>query len=464
MTSSPVLLVLLAYRLYPSWAVSAPLMRRSVDVSPGGAQHLTKTDEPEEKSKDLQSSLLEVEDVERIMKKAGVHEDVFDVKAFDRNGDGHLSRDELTGLGAAANLKGVASKLVQQLPQQAEKKYKEDIALFKKADVDGSSLLEAGEVDALLAQTPLAPGSFDWHKYDFDGNGALSQGEFLAAGDAVLQQVKHQHQVALEAQQQASLLEQEAISSEMQVFNDADKNHDGFLEQSEMDALNGRAGLTGFDWKVFDSDKDNRLNETEFLKSGPVAAAFGHARREERLLKRTQEGDEADRKIFQQADTNGNSLLEKHEVESLLHKVNISPHLFNWHDFDHDHDGKLSQEEFLEGGPAAFKSSLQGPSSFVEESGSEDDAEGVPSYLKDDFVVWAETDKDHSGYLDANEIHQLMKEADIKDIDWKVYDTDHDGRLSSEEFQRAADDLKEKASPQFRHKIQEALGEDTEGK
>lgn len=471
-------------------------MRRSVDVSPEGVQRLSASRTPREGSQDLQSSLLQVDDADKIMQHAGVHPDDLDVKAFDKDGDGYLSAEEMTALGGAANSKGVANKLAKLLPHTSEQegKHKEDIALFKSADTDGSSLLEAGEVDALLAKTPLEPGSFDWHRFDFDKDGKLSLGEFLAGGPAVSQQVQQElqrrHQ---EAQQQASLLEQEAMDQDTQIFRDADKNQDNFLEESEMDALNNRAGLTGFDWKVFDSDKDNRLNLAEFVKSGPAAAEFGQARQMELLLKRTKEGDEADRKIFKQADADGSSFLEEGEVNTLLNGRHIDTKLFNWHAFDHNHDGKLSEEEFLAGGTAALKASLQGPSaSLVEESGGDEQeedlqqkygdgdqensndeshGEGQESDLQteqesdlqteqDDLHVWLETDKDHSGYLESNEMEQLMQTADIKDFDWKVYDKDHDGRLSSAEWHMAAGEAKEKASLQFRQKIQEAMGED----
>lgn len=457
--------VLFAMLVHPAAAANPPLMRRIVDISPQGT--------PQEKREDPQSSLLEVQDVETIMEKAGVQKDVFNVKAFDKNGDGRLSRDELVGLGAAAKTKGLANKLAQLLPHQSEKEgsNKEDIALFKAADVDGSSLLEAREVGTVLAKTPLVPGSFNWRKYDFDGDGALNQGEFLAAGTGVLQEVKRQHQEALAAQQQASLLEQEVVSRETQVFQDADKNHNGFLEEPEMDDLNSRAGLTGFNWKNFDSDQDNRLSKAEFVRSGPAAAAFGEMKRLEPLLKRTKAGDDVDRKVFKKADTDGSSFLEKGEVESLLSRSHITTPLFNWHDFDRDHDGKLSEEEFLEGGPMALKASIEArPPSLVQESGAsrdadeDDDLEALADKREDDQQVWLEFDKDRSGYLETNEIDRLVKDAEIKDFDWKAYDRDHDGRLSPAEFDTASDEAKEKASSQFRQKVQQNLGEETKEK
>lgn len=449
---------------YPSAAATPPMMRRSADVSPQGAQHMSRVSEPQASSKASAppGSLLEVADVERIMEHAGVHKKDFDIKKFDQNGDGHLSADELRALAPTANAKGVPNKLVDLMSRKAEEdgRSKDDINWFNAADANSNSLLEAGEVDALLAKTPLPPGSFNWRKYDFDGDGALSRGEFLAAGSAVFDEVQQHRQAELEQadilaheQQQASLLEEESANAETQdahIFRLADTNQNGFLEESEMDELNNRAGLSGFKWKIFDEDKDNRLSPAEFVKSGPAASQFGEARRMEQLLQevstRTKEGDDEDRKVFKKADTDGSSFLEENEIDALLKKTNVGLP-FDWRKFDHDHDGRLNETEFLEGGPAAIEAALL----------QEDD---MDVERKDDYEVWKVTDKDQNGFIEANEIEKLLHEADIKDFDWKAYDFNKDGRLDPQEFGQAAGEMKAKASVEFRQHIQKLIGEE----
>merc|ERR1719272_2459095 len=91
------------------------------------------------------------------------------------------------------------------------------------------------------------------------------------------------------------------------------------------------------------------------------------------------------------------SFLEEGEMEGLLHQLRVDPKKLNWHGFDHDKDGRLSADEFLESGPALADQVGPPPSSLAEDAaeGSEDD--------EDEDAAGGGSDEDDEGAMLEND-------------------------------------------------------------
>lgn len=112
--------------------------------------------------------------------------------------------------------------------------------------------------DGLLDENEGLHGFDSWKPYDINQDGRLSLKEFSALGHAA------------QRLEEAALLEEEQKSKtsararclpgspkDVLMFELADKDRNGFIDEHE--------GLSGFDWKVFDNNKDSKLDPKEFM-------------------------------------------------------------------------------------------------------------------------------------------------------------------------------------------------------
>lgn len=385
------------------------------------------------------SSLLEVQDVNQIMEHAGVKRSDFDAHKFDTNGDGHLSPEELQAAAPFAKKLGVQEKLSGLLNQEAEKQvaYQNERAVFKQADADGSSLLEAGEMDALLAKTPIPHGAFDWRKYDFDGDGKLNEGEFLAAGPAAQQQAEETSASLLEQEQMA-----QADAQETELFHRADLDRSGFLEGPEMNRINMHAGIPSFNWQSFDEDKDGRMSLAEFKKSGAAAVDFMKEGKQKEI------DEKADRESFHLADKDKSSFLEVGEMDELMSKAGL-PKSYDWRSADLNGDGKLNEDEFIAGG-AAVRQAIVEQLDNQEASLMELQQRQQMDPKEADAKAFHEADTDGSSFLEEGEMKEVIRKAGLPDsFNWRATDYDGDGKLNESEFVAGGDAARQASLAQF---------------
>jgi hypothetical protein len=112
--------------------------------------------------------------------------------------------------------------------------------------------------DSFIDENEGLHGFDSWKPYDVNQDGKLSLKEFSALGHAA------------QRLEEASLLEEKHRSKtsararclpgspkDIFMFQLADQDKSGFIEEQE--------GLSGFDWKVFDNNKDGKLDPKEFM-------------------------------------------------------------------------------------------------------------------------------------------------------------------------------------------------------
>eukprot|EP00746_Dinoflagellata_sp_MGD_P003529 gnl/MRDRNA2_/MRDRNA2_106847_c0_seq1.p1 gnl/MRDRNA2_/MRDRNA2_106847_c0~~gnl/MRDRNA2_/MRDRNA2_106847_c0_seq1.p1 ORF type:complete len:476 (+),score=156.11 gnl/MRDRNA2_/MRDRNA2_106847_c0_seq1:77-1504(+) len=164
---------------------------------------------------------------------------------------------------AAKKLSGVEPV---RLPSAEEFKrmqsQEKDSQIFKHLDSNADGYLQPSEIAPLLKRSGLE--EFPWQEHDVDGDGQLSELEFVTAGPAA-------------ANHKERMPNREA---ENQVFQGADTDHSSFLEQKEIESFLDHVGLDSkyFNWRDHDKDHDGRLSEEEFFMAGPKARdAFLHA-------------------------------------------------------------------------------------------------------------------------------------------------------------------------------------------
>lgn len=126
---------------------------------------------------------------------------------------------------------------------------------------------------------------------------------------------------------------------------------DSSLSVAEMEQLMSKAGVTEreFNWRDRDIDKNGILSAEELEAAGPAAADAGILPQLAGVLESllTATSSRMQESLFHAADTDGSSWLEALEMKNLIAKAGLQERV-DWHDFDNDRDGRLSQQEFLE--------------------------------------------------------------------------------------------------------------------
>lgn len=211
-------------------------------------------------------------------------------------------------------------------------------------------------------------------------------------------------------------------------FDSYDTNRNGKLEETEAAKLMKDMRLPTAAWRYLDSDHNGAISRD----------GFGRLQQ--------------DATVFRAADKDGSAFLEAREVEAVMARAGITAQEFNWHSFDHDGDGRLSEPEFLAAGPAAAHAASMAAESLLEEAAegsheAEEEDEGQVS----DEQVWAHSDQDASGFLEAREMNFLLHKAGIEGFDWQSYDHDKDGKMSKAEFMDMAPEARE-LSAEVSHK------------
>jgi len=245
------------------------------------------------------SGTLDKSEASNLMEGVGLEGNAW--HKFDMDGDGKISEDEFNKDLAALN-KDTAT---------ANPGVDEDQAIFKASDSDSSSFLEEGEIDSLLGQIPaLRHHPFDWHEFDFNNDGRLSYLEFMRAGPAVVQAVRstafngtspvprvppsfveedegedeynevendeeqdheEDHDAVGEDEDEEDEEDHKADDEDVQSrvsedFRIADKNHDGFLDEHELEDFAKEAGVSGhWNWKSADKNNDDKLDQEELF-------------------------------------------------------------------------------------------------------------------------------------------------------------------------------------------------------
>lgn len=219
------------------------------------------------------------------------------------------------------------------------------------------------------------------------------------------------------------------------IFKVADTNGNGLLETHEVEELLRHTSLpSGFDWNVFDSDKDGGLSKEEFVASGPAVAAEAAARQGPPQPSSLLEDEGAGPRLFAASDADGSGFLEENEIRTFMQTLGL-PDGVDWHPLDRDADGRLSLAE-LEA--AAKEDSPQAPASMIELT----DADGAALETDDadaeaeDRKIFKQYDSNGNHFLEPGEIHDLLEKAGLKDqdFDWWPFDVDRDGLLSEKEF------------------------------
>jgi len=172
----------------------------------------------------------------------------------------------------------------EQQKEAADQAKAEDMKVFKIADRDGNGFIDAKEMTNLMVHAGLPPNLLTWAAFDHDKDDRLSPDEFLQAGPAVSAAFKH-----LQAAHNYR------ITKDRQIFHSFDKDHSGFLDRTEMAAVEQAVGLQPgkLNWPLFDQNNDGLLSEGEFLAAGPaVAAAIAEHVRNAGSTAETQKADQ----------------------------------------------------------------------------------------------------------------------------------------------------------------------------
>jgi Ca2+-binding EF-hand superfamily protein len=445
------------------------------------------------------NQILSGEEVDRFMKEMNILPEHWNWHFFDTDGDGGLSEKEFIAAGPAI----ADASLVQAAPKR----------IFGEADQDGNSYLEPAEIDALMRRSGLHPAHFNWRSFDHDGDGRLNFAEFLKAGPAA---ASSPQQPPPPSQQGPLGPQGEPMTpaSPDEVFKGTDRDSSGFLEAQEMDHLVQQAGIppTIFNWRSFDHDGDGKLNLSEFYEADRAVLSMppppqAQSLAEEQIARQAQQNQqdqeaqhaaflEQTKQIFQETDSDGSNFLEPGEIEEFLMHVGNPHEPYDWHGFDQDKDGRLSEVEFQNAGPAAVQAARSqhrkengmdeedvaalletddGPDApvtldQVDLDKDDDEEDEGKAQLKtsdqhpaadgaDDLFVYKDTDLNKDGFCDASELARMEKVAGIKDVDWRKFDTDKDGKLSKKEFMNYCQLAKDHASLQYKRHIQVETGE-----
>lgn len=316
------------------------------------------------------SGSLEEDEAGTLMKRTGADESSW--RALDHDGDGALSRYEF------------------ERPAEADKNLEDqpDSKFFDDADINKDKVLDDSEMGSVVSKMGLDKTNFDWHAFDHDKDGALKKDEFFQAGPAAAAAANAASTPNFYQQEGGfgkSLLEiqeflrngEGELSDEAEAmegllhrvnedFESYDADHSGFLEESEVEKFGEDVGFPkNFDWRIFDTDNDFRLNRDELwhMANGGAKKTILSAREEPSFVEEDEEdegdsisdetGDdeyfddafdeEAVKEDFKESDADHSGFLEEPEINALLSKQGIPDH--EWRKHDENHDGKLSEQE-----------------------------------------------------------------------------------------------------------------------
>merc|ERR1719265_310522 len=100
-------------------------------------------------------------------------------------------------------------------------------------------------------------------------------------------------------------------------------------------------------------------------------------------------------KEFAEVDKDGSKFLEPAEMKELMNRYGLSPAHFNWRAFDHDGDGRLNFEEFMEASPHQQGEQAQGEQPVTADQ------------------VFKGTDVNKDGLLEEEEMEHLIRQSGI---------------------------------------------------
>lgn len=185
-----------------------------------------------------------------------------------------------------------------------------------------------------------------------------------------------------------------------EIWKETDHNHDGFIEDQEMDDFLDAAGVTTFAWEKYDQDKDGRLNKKEF-------AELHNALR---------------------------SRYSEKYMAAVLDKASEN---------EYNRQKELEQDEEIPPGQEVSMVS-------VEQSSKRQSAtSNIVSFLESNLdaealkIHWKTIDKDGDGVLNPREIEAFLRSNNVKRIDWGNYDDNGDDRLNKTEFLRVCQAIKD---------------------
>jgi len=321
--------------------------------------------------------------------------------------------------------------------------------IFKQFDMDNSGWLEEKECEHVVKRAGLSKEDFDWKQFDSDKDGKLSVLEFLEAGPVVGEKA---------AQQAASLMEEDEGEGEGEFdenMEDEDEDDASLLMEDDEDG-------DGTNEYESDSDDDDEKEDEGF--SDVTEDEDGESGDQEFSVAVSAQADARISKLFKQLDKNNDKSLEPEEILKVISKLKEEQRLPA--KFDKDHSMSLSESEFKEMCKYLIKKKprevMQLAQSFSlaedgSEASSEDDGdeEGDHEGKEDDHSEYDsgdekdedgdrdmskhfhEADANNSGHLEAQEMDKLLAKMNMKGFDWKSLDSDHDGKLSLEEFEQA---------------------------
>eukprot|EP00760_Papus_ankaliazontas_P029303 PhM_4_TR4197/c0_g1_i1/m.82623 len=439
----------------------------------------------------------------------------------DRNQDGRLDLNEF--LQSVASGQGVLPTEVEVVDEQVNSILShlsaEEIDMFRDAfirlDRNGDGFVDRAEM--MEAVKAVVGSRFDalrmyldriYDVADKDADGKLNLTEFLASfaeGPGVVP-----HEVVMDSVQTIRVrLSDEEIASLQDSFVSIDENKDGFIDAQELKvALQKMLSKKYPDFteatydemvaaalKAADKDLDGKLNLAEFIRSyqedqGVLPHAFSESR--VRRIQQRLSDDELERlkSAFANLDENSDGFIDEAEMDAALRgalaEVLPETDVVEFVQLiiqaaDRDDDGKISLGEFI----SAFQSGSQAmdvPLMVAEERIRAAMEELNELIMEEDIrklaTVFAVLDRNKDGFLDRDELESVM-EGLIKERypEWdgeyvaKVIttviggaDTNHDGRLSLEEFIRSFYDghgvLPEEFVVEVADAVEEAVAEE----
>eukprot|EP00927_Polykrikos_kofoidii_P039675 TRINITY_DN34007_c0_g1_i1.p1 TRINITY_DN34007_c0_g1~~TRINITY_DN34007_c0_g1_i1.p1 ORF type:complete len:876 (+),score=201.17 TRINITY_DN34007_c0_g1_i1:79-2706(+) len=282
---------------------------------------------------------------------------------------------------------------------------------FKAYDVDGSALLEIGEVSLAWPHQEAVPEHAS-KRVDVNRKSTSSQQGLVD----LTHEASPKEQVGMQQREAA----EHAVLLGNNGFLEFDANSDCLLEPTEpavfFDAF--KAPLD-FDWQMFDLDRDGTISREEFAKW--IA----------RVVVKDSQNDDVIFKSFHDHDVDGSGFLDIGEVSFFVRQHEVSE---KEEDFfatlDSDSDARISPQEFMDWARDE-EDKTYGVNARQTTSPSEREA-AFRTAVGGEF---AQADVDDSGFLEEGEINAMLtKVAFPGSYEWQADETDKDGRVSREEL------------------------------
>eukprot|EP00746_Dinoflagellata_sp_MGD_P000950 gnl/MRDRNA2_/MRDRNA2_101771_c0_seq1.p1 gnl/MRDRNA2_/MRDRNA2_101771_c0~~gnl/MRDRNA2_/MRDRNA2_101771_c0_seq1.p1 ORF type:complete len:563 (-),score=183.12 gnl/MRDRNA2_/MRDRNA2_101771_c0_seq1:52-1740(-) len=336
-------------------------------------------------------------------------------------------------------------------------------------------------------------GSFE--SYDVDRDGYLGSKEAQTMLQDMNVDPAMWHAYAGKKDMLISRLAYERLVDDSKVFQRADKDGSDDLDHGEIQALETEAGIEEgtFNWRTFDTDKNNKLSKAEFLAAGPAAAhAAAEALGGASLLASGEDSKDKDTESKEEEDAGAEadgwawaiggdgpgeeidlgmmegdeSLLEESELQDMMNGMDHEDEqglslLQENEEYDEDLDDPPTDED-EEGG------------SLLEEELSEEDQQSLDYIMNNDLdlseqderrvasELFQAFDSDGNGVLDESEINQVLERADLPKFNWRAYDHNKDDQLTQDEFYSMGSDGQNKENPDLMDGILAQLYEEPE--